>query len=202
MATSKSDYYTPIPPDQNYIVLPFHYDPNRHRWRLICAVSFIIVAAVVYVFWPSDPDVKIVRLRLNKVHIHTLPRIAIDISMFVTVKVKNTDVYSMDYTMVKVGVGYRGKKLGKVRSAGGHVRAKGASYVDAELEFDGVELWSDVVYLLEDLAKGSVPFDTVTEIRGRLGLLLFHFPLLAKVSCEVLVNTINQTIARQNCYAE
>ncbi|KAF8025561.1 hypothetical protein BT93_F2410 [Corymbia citriodora subsp. variegata] len=122
--------------------------------------------------------------------------------MFLTIKVCNADVYSMDYSMLDVAVGYRGKMLGHVKSDHGHVRALGSSYVDAELEFDGVEVFSNVVFLLEDLAKGTVPLDTVTTVEGRVGLFFFGFPLKAKVSCEVSVNTNNQTIVRQDCYPE
>jgi LEA14-like dessication related protein len=137
---------------------------------------------MVYLFWPSEPDMKIVRLRMKRIHIHTVPRVAVDISMSVTVRVRNTDVYSMDYRALEVAVGYRGKNLGHVRSEQGHVRARGSSYVDAELDFDGVELLADLVHFLADLAKGTVPFDTVTTIEAQMGLLFFHVPLLVKLS--------------------
>jgi LEA14-like dessication related protein len=177
----KADYYThlPLPPPQNYVVLtPYYTSSNRNRCRILFTVSLILLAAIMYVLWPSDPDVKIVRFKLNRVHIHTFPRVAVDISIFVTVRVRNTGVYSMGYTFLDVGVGYRGKRLGHVRSESGHVRARGSSYVDAVLEFDGVELLADVVYLLEDLARGTVPFDTVTEIKGQLGLFFVQVPLM------------------------
>ncbi|KAK8551221.1 hypothetical protein V6N12_039872 [Hibiscus sabdariffa] len=76
-----------------------------------------------------------------------------------------------------VAVGYRGKMLGHVTSDHGHVREMGSSYVDAQLELNGVEVLSDVVYFLEDMAKGIVPFDTITEFTGSLGLSLIKFPL-------------------------
>ncbi|KAK4590610.1 hypothetical protein RGQ29_020963 [Quercus rubra] len=204
LAHSKAEYYTHahLPPHQNYVVLTPYYPPfNRNRCRILCTVLLILLAATVFFLWPCNPDVKIMRFKLNRVHVHTFPRVAVDISIFVTVRVRNTDVYSMDYAFLDVGVGYRGKRLGHVRSESGHVTSRGSSYVDAVLEFDGVELLSDVVYLLEDLAKGTVPFDTVTEIKGHLGVYILQVPLMAKVSCEVLVNTVNQTIAHQNCYA-
>ncbi|KAI5337106.1 hypothetical protein L3X38_016375 [Prunus dulcis] len=120
--------------------------------------------------------------------------------MLVTIKVRNGDVYRMDYEALEVAVGYRGRSLGHVTFQRGHVRAFGSSYMEAEVEFNGVGVFSDVVLLLEDLAKGKVPFDTVTEVHGRLGFLFFEFPLHARVSCEVMVNTVNQTILRHNCY--
>ncbi|KAK3426605.1 hypothetical protein EUGRSUZ_F03017 [Eucalyptus grandis] len=200
-------YYTPLPPQPdapNYILLPLHHPATASPRRLhtICAVSLILLASVAYILYPSEPDIDVVRLRLNRVQFHTQPHVLVDISLFLTIKVCNADVYSMDYSTLDVAVGYRGKMLGHVKSDHGHVMALGSSYVDAELEFDGVEVFSDVVFLLEDLAKGTVPLDTVTTIDGRVGLLFFGFPLKAKVSCEVSVNTHNQTIVRQNCFAE
>lgn len=169
--------YTPLPPDENYVVLPLYYPCQRRPLGTICTVSCVLLFAAVYIFWPSDPDIKIVRMRLKSVHVHRKPHVAIDVSMFLTVRVKNDDIYSLDYNQLDVAVGYRGKKLGHVRSDRGHVRARGSSYVDAELDLNGVEIFSDVVFLLEDLAKGRVPFDTVTEVKGQLGLLFLQFPL-------------------------
>lgn len=100
--------------------------------------------------------------------------------MNVTLKVHNVDVYSMDYKTLEVAVGYRGKRLGHVKSHHGHVRALGSSYVEAELELECVKVLSDVVFLLEDLARGAVPIDTVTEFSGHLGIFFFGFPLKVK----------------------
>lgn len=164
--------------DQNYVVLPLYCPSRSVRLRAISGtVCFALLAAAAYVLWPSDPDLKVVRMRLNRIHVHTSPHVAIDVSMLLTVKVRNADVYSMEYRALDVTVGYRGKRLGHVRSHNGTVKARGASYVDAELELEGVEVFSDVVFLLEDLAKGAVPFTTVTEVQGQLGFLFFQFPL-------------------------
>ncbi|XP_021673138.2 uncharacterized protein LOC110659465 [Hevea brasiliensis] len=191
--------------DQNYVVLPFYHPTIRRpplRIFIISIVVFLLLAALFYLFLPSDPSLKIVRLRLNKLHIHTLPIISIDVSLHLTVKVRNLNVYSMDFRHIDVSLKYRGKRLGKVRSGQGHVRALASSYVDAEMEFNGVRILSDVVYLLQDLARGRVPLDTATVFTGKLGFWFFEFPLKAKMSCEVLVNTNSQTIVRQNCLSE
>ncbi|KAJ7951797.1 Late embryogenesis abundant protein [Quillaja saponaria] len=198
--------YTHLPPqhpeDSNYVVLPLYYPSRTKRYRVVCTLGFLLLAAVVYIFWPSDPTLKIVRLRLKHIKIRTVPRISMDISMFLTARVQNADVYSMYYQSVDVAVDYRGKRLGNMSSCHGNVRPRGSSYVDAELELYGIELLSDVVFFLEDLAKGTVPFDTVSLIKGHLGLLFFDFPLEAKLSCEILVNILHKTIVHQNCYHE
>ncbi|KAM6585822.1 hypothetical protein CsatB_012824 [Cannabis sativa] len=201
-SSTKQDPQPEVPESQNYVVLPLYFPCRRRPIRTICTVGLALFFATAYVFWPSDPDIKLVRMRLKSVHVHRTPHVSVDVSVSVTVRVRNADVYFLDYRQLEVAVGYRGKKLGHVRSEGGHVRARGSSYVDAELDLAGVEIFSDVVFLLEDLARGTVPFDTLTEVRGQLGLLFFQFPLQARVSCEVIVNTVNQTIFRQNCYPE
>jgi hypothetical protein len=53
----------------------------------------------------------------------------------------------------------------------------GSSFVDADLEFAGIGVLPEIVFLLEDLAKGTVPFDTVSQIRGKMGILYFYFPI-------------------------
>ncbi|XP_054780466.1 uncharacterized protein LOC129288112 isoform X2 [Prosopis cineraria] len=206
MAVSKAIIrYIHLPPfyqkDQNDFVLPlYNASPTRRRCLIIWAVGVVLFLGFVYICWPSEPVLKIERLRLNRIKVHTLPRLTVDISMLVTVKVHNGDVYSMDYKSVDVAVGYRGKKLGHVRSVHGHVKARGSSYVDARLEFTGIRVLSDVVFFLEDLAKGSIPFYTSTEVEGHMGLLFFEFPMEAKLYCDVLVNTANQAIERQRCH--
>lgn len=147
---------------------------------MIIAVSLILLAALVYILWPSEPELKIERLHLKHIRVHTKPAICIDISLNVTLKVHNLDVYSMNYRSLDVAVAYRGRKLGHVKSQHGHVRALASSYIDAELKLECVKVLSDVVFLLEDLARGMVPLDTVTKVTGHLGLLFFEFPLEVK----------------------
>ncbi|GMH17667.1 hypothetical protein Nepgr_019508 [Nepenthes gracilis] len=217
MASYKSDpvYYAPIPPvphqpqqpPQNYIVLPL-VNPSatrlrRSRYRTLwAAIPFVLLAIAVYVFWPSNPDLEIVRLELHRVRVRTRPPIVLDVSLAVTVRVRNRDFYSIHYRRLDVALGYRGKELGRITSTGGHVRARGSSYVNAIVDVDGVEVLSDWIYFLDDLAKGMVPFDTLTQVDGQLGFLFLELPLKAKISCEVDVNMKDQTVIGQNCYPE
>lgn len=67
-------------------------------------------------------------------------------------------------------------------SDGGRIRARGSSYVDATLDLDGFEVIHDVFYLLEDLARGVIPFDTNSMVEGNLGFFLFDIPIKVKLS--------------------
>ncbi|KAL3631869.1 hypothetical protein CASFOL_024853 [Castilleja foliolosa] len=198
-------------PPQYVIVLPPYPSPQRHRLLrkscqrcIFCSAAILLfLVAAAYLFWPSDPDLSVVRLRLDRLHFHTRPKISVDITMDLTVRVFNKDFYSMDYDSLVVAIGYRGETLGHVTSAGGLIEARGSSYVNATLQFDRVEILSDVmILLLEDLAKGAVTFDTASEIGGQLGVFFIDLPLKTKMKCAVIVNTRNQTIARQSCYPE
>lgn len=49
--------------------------------------------------------------------------------------------------------------------------------MNATLRFDGIEVLSDAILLIEDMARGVIPIDTVTEVEGRLGFFFFELPL-------------------------
>ncbi|CAI0543237.1 unnamed protein product [Linum tenue] len=200
--------YTALPAvyPQNVIVLPY-YRPHRpsptllflRRCSAFTAVVLLLSAALFFLY-PSDPEITVVRVGLNHIQVHSSPKLTLDVSLSLTVKVRNPDFFSLDYDYLSVSIGYRGRQLGVVRSIGGTVKARGSSYVDAALNLNGLEFFLDAFYLLEDLAKGVVPFDTTTTISGDLGLLFFEIPIEGKVSCDVYLSTSNQTVVRQNCY--
>ncbi|XP_031269469.1 uncharacterized protein LOC116127951 [Pistacia vera] len=204
--TSKYDYVTYAPlPAENAVVLPLYYHPNRHRHsylrRCLYSVACVaILAFLVFLLYPSDPTIQLSRIRLNHIRVNSSPGPTLDLSFCLTIKVQNRDFFSLSYDSLAVSVGYRGRELGLVRSKGGKVRARGRSYVNATLELDGLEIIHDAFYLIEDLTKGVIPFDTDTEVKGQLGLLFFEIPLKARVECEVYVNTNDQSVVRQDCY--
>ncbi|XP_023515526.1 uncharacterized protein LOC111779657 [Cucurbita pepo subsp. pepo] len=203
--------YSPIPANatapQNVVVLSLYRPPlYRHRRLLrLCAlysVAFLLLSAVVFLLFPSDPSLQLVRLKLNGVNVRLLPAVVLDLSFSASVRVRNKNFFSLDYNYLGVSVGYRGRRLGFVSSDGGRVSARGSSYVNATLDLNGLQIIHDVFFLLEDLRKGIIPFDTETEVEGSMGLFFIKFPIKATVSCEVLVDTNSQTIEHQDCYPE
>nr|ADP02176.1 hypothetical protein 1E5.1 [Triticum aestivum] len=91
-------------------------------------------------------------------------------------------------------------------------------YVDADLRLDGIRVVEDAIYLLEDLARGSIPFDAVVEVEGHLHfflsipvklwiaipltrqLMLISTFVMGRIACVVHVNPHDQTIVHQDCY--
>ncbi|XP_008801697.1 uncharacterized protein LOC103715738 [Phoenix dactylifera] len=161
-----------------------------------------LLASALFFLWPSDPDVRVVRLRLDRVHVSTSPAVSLAVSMGLEVRVQNKDFFSLDYDSIVVSIGYRGRRLGSVTSKGGHVRARGVSYVDAELHIDGIEVINDALYLIEDFVRGSIPFDTITKVGGKLHFFFFDIPIQGRISCSVHVSAQNETVVRQDCYPE
>ncbi|KAG4141179.1 hypothetical protein ERO13_D06G060100v2 [Gossypium hirsutum] len=197
---------SPNPNHQNVVVLPVYYPRHNDNYRCLrhclAFTSAILLSAALFLLYPSDPTLELARLQLNHVGVNTSPKLTLDLSFSLTIRVRNRDFFSLDYDKLVVSVGYRGRELGLVSSEGGRVRARGSSYVNATLDLDGFEVVHDVIYLLSDWAKGVIPFDTNTKVDGDLGLFLFKIPLKAKVSCEVYMDRNNQSIVRQDCYAE
>ncbi|KAJ4881589.1 Late embryogenesis abundant (LEA) hydroxyproline-rich glycoprotein family [Raphanus sativus] len=205
---SKQEYsipYTPLPssssqPSQTVIVLtPYrrHRRPfflRNLRCSLLFTAAILLLSAAVYLLYPSDPEIKVSRIQLNHIRVLDSFKPTLDLSFSLTIKVRNRDFFSLDYDSLVVSIGYRGRELGLVKSNGGHLRARDSSYINATLELDGLEVVHDVIYLIGDLAKGVIPFDTIAQVKGDLGVLLFQIPIQGKVSCEVFVNVNNQKI--------
>ncbi|OMO58021.1 Late embryogenesis abundant protein, LEA-14 [Corchorus olitorius] len=177
--------YSPLPSNpnqQNVIVLPVYYHrPNQNyrylRGCLTCTGILLLLSVAVFFLYPSDPTLQLVRIQLNHVSVKTSPKLTLDVSFSLTIRVRNRDFFSLDYDKLDVSVGYRGRELGVVSSDGGTVRARGTSYVNATLDLNAFEVVHDVIYLIADLAKGVIPFDTTTKIDGSLGVLFFQIPL-------------------------
>ncbi|KAK3146393.1 hypothetical protein QOZ80_3BG0265520 [Eleusine coracana subsp. coracana] len=167
----------------------------------LLTVLFLLALAGFFL-WPADPDVSVARLHLEHVSVAARPAVAVNISAALKVRVRNPDLFGLDYSRLAVDIGYRGAKLGRVTSGGGHVRARAVSYIDADLHLNGIRVVEDAFYLLEDLARGSVPFDTVVEVEGHLRFFFLSLPVKGRISCVVHVNPHNQTIVHQDCYPE
>lgn len=106
-----------------------------------------------------------------------MPFVSLDLSFSVSLRVRNKNFFSLNYNFLGVSVGYRGRRLGYVSSGGGRVSARGSSYVNATLDLNGLEVVHDVLYLLADLGKGIIPFDTETEVEGSMGLFFIKIPI-------------------------
>ncbi|EPS63390.1 hypothetical protein M569_11397, partial [Genlisea aurea] len=198
-------------PPQYVVVLPPYRPAGRRFFRastrrrlcwFACVVLFLAAASAAYVFWPSDPELLISDLKLDRLGFHTKPVISLDVTLDLTIQVRNRDFYSIEYDSLVVAIEYRGRRLGFATSGGGRIRARGSSYVNATLDLDAVEMLTDAVSLLEDFARGAIEFDTVSEIHGKIALFALQLPVKAKVSCEATVNTKSQIVTSQNCYPE
>ena len=200
-------YSYPYQPQNLVVLLPSYRPYSRfHRCRrclIFSIAALLLLAVVIFFLYPSDPEIKLVRIKINHIGIRTNPKPILDLSFSLTVKVRNRDFFSLAYDSIDVSIGYRGRQLGLVNSInGGRIKARGSSYVDVVLSIDAFEVIYDAFYLIQDIAKGVIPFDTDTRVDGKLGLLFFDVPLKATVSCQVYVNINKQTIERQDCYPE
>ncbi|XP_047092139.1 uncharacterized protein LOC124703951 [Lolium rigidum] len=194
------------PPDadpSSYVLLV----PIRRRLRRGCRCScaapilaFLTLLALAFLLWPADPDVSVARLSLAHVSVVARPAVAVNISAALKVRVRNPALFALDYSRLDVDVAYRGKQLGRVTSGGGSVSARAVSYVDADLDLNGIRVVEDAIYLLEDLTRGSIPFDTVVQVEGNLHFFFFTVPVKGEITCAVHVNPQNQTILYQDCY--
>ncbi|KAJ3705523.1 hypothetical protein LUZ61_009228 [Rhynchospora tenuis] len=211
-------YYSSSSDPNSYILIPSYpilcLRLRRRRNLCLTSCSFCFVSllssllfllllfSLVLLLWPSDPAIHVTHLHLKHLHISPPPRTSFDLTLKLNLNVRNPDFFALDYRSVVSSVSYRGRYLGSVESAGGRVAARGESNLQAELRLNGAKIVDELVYLIEDLTKGSVPFDTVTEVEGSLGLIFAEIPVKGNISCSLNVNPKTRSIVRQDCYPE
>ncbi|KAL8231197.1 hypothetical protein R6Q57_000975 [Mikania cordata] len=97
---------TPQQPQYFVVLLPFYSSSGRRKRcrRYLYSTITVLLAAALYFLWPSGPYLNVV--------------------LAVRIKVRNPDVYSLDYQSLNVSVEYKGEHLGFVTSvanSGGRV---------------------------------------------------------------------------------
>ncbi|KAI4380692.1 hypothetical protein MLD38_006855 [Melastoma candidum] len=187
------------------VPVPFPLRSIRRRDLLLTLPLLLLVLLLlslsIYLLYPSSPTLTLTRLRLNRIAVLTSPSLSLSFSL--TLRVLNPDFFSLWMSSLHVSISYRGNDLGFLDSQPhSAVRPRGFSYINATLDLDGAKVIGDVIYLIEDVAKGVIPFNTTTNVHGELGVLFFKVPIKGKVSCDVLVNIKNQVITDQNCYPQ
>lgn len=130
-----------------------------------------------------------------------MPVVSLDLSFSVSLRVRNKNFFSLNYNFLGVSVGYRGRRLGYVSSEGGRVSARGSSYVNATLDLNGLEVVHDVLYLLADLGKGIIPFDTETDVEGSMGLFFIKIPIKVMLILFLFLTIyIKSLVGIVNCF--
>ena len=145
----------------------------------------VCVACVVGI-WPWYPELKIERMEVKRVKVRPVPPVGADVSISMSVRVRNRDIYWMEMREVDVGMKYRRKKMGHVELKGWQVKGWSSTHVEAEVVFAELPS-SQVPYLLEDVAKGKVYFRTVVELSGQFGILSFRTPLPLEFKVYILI---------------
>ncbi|KAM3294707.1 hypothetical protein ACQJBY_037534 [Aegilops geniculata] len=158
--------------------------------RVAAALAALALLALAFLFWPSDPGVSVARLRLAHVSVVARPAVALNVSAALKARVRNPNLFALGYSRLDVAIGYRGKPLGTVASGGGLVRARAVSYVDADLRLDGIRVVEDAIYLLEDLARGSIPFDAVVEVEGHLHFFFLSVPVKVRAAQTLITHCL------------
>lgn len=192
--------YPEEPPPRPYLLVPLYRDRRRIPMgirggrpaagccgALLSPASLhalllagLVLGVAAFLLWPSDPDVRLVNMKLKSVKVsskHKGTLVALDIALDVKVRVRNRAFFALGYDNVTVGIEYRGRPLGTAVALGGVVEARGVSYAAAKLRLDGIRVLEDALFLIEDLLRGNIPFDTVTLLDGDLRFLSFDVPI-------------------------
>ncbi|KAI4998537.1 hypothetical protein ZWY2020_053879 [Hordeum vulgare] len=208
-------YLTPHPPsglhatspsdDGSYVILvPVRL---RRRLRRGCrcgcvapVLASLVLLALAFLLWPSDPGVSVARLRLAHVSVVARPAVALNVSAALKARVRNPNLFALGYSRLDVAIGYRGRPLGTVSSGGGLVRARRLLRRRRPPPRQDPRRRGRRVPPRGPRA-GSIPFDAVVEVEGHLHFFfVLSVPVKGRIACVVHVNPHDQTIVHQDCY--
>ncbi|MQL71045.1 hypothetical protein Taro_003381 [Colocasia esculenta] len=140
----------------------------------------LVLGVASFLLWPSGPEVRLVHMKLKSVKVSSKQKgtlVALDIALDLKVRVRNRAFFALGYDNVTVGIEYRGRPLGTAMALGGIVEARGVTYAAAKMRLDGIRVLEDALFLIEDLLKGNIPFETVTMVDGDLRFFSFNLPI-------------------------
>lgn len=201
--------------------------PSRHpRRRCKCSCACVVCAAgatvgavtaltvvvgvlVATVFKPRDPSIKLESIVLQNWHVDVgwpvpVP-LAANVSLEVTVAVKNPNHASFRYGPGRTAVLYRGAEVGEAPFPGALLRADRTQMHTsvATIRLDARALLADpTVMLLLDLLMrgGQVPLQCATDVSGRVDVMnVYRRRARASVRCAVVVFVLNRTVSDLDC---
>ncbi|KAG1365598.1 hypothetical protein COCNU_12G005980 [Cocos nucifera] len=186
---------------------------HRHRRRCLilggaCLLLLLVlgvVALVLYLtlFKPRDPTMKLVSARVEGVFPRlSLPavRIELNVTLELEVLVHNPNRAAFDYAEGHTVLYYHGAQVGDADLEPGRVPPRGDGHVQVRFTVEADRFATKFLSLIADVAAGEVPFDSSTEIPGRVTILGFiKRHVVAESECHIGIGVPKLRVKSQEC---
>ncbi|KAI3759975.1 hypothetical protein L1987_50362 [Smallanthus sonchifolius] len=184
---------------------------NSKRRTYICfsitltvlAVALIILILALTIFKSKKPitTVNSVAVRDVNATVNLLPpRVSINITLDVTISVKNPNKVGMTYRKSSAALRFKGHDIGSIPIPAGKIGSGDTKQMNLTLTVFADRLLTDVdVY--GDVISGNFPLSTYTKISGKIRILnLFNIHVSSISTCNLKIDILNRKIVNQSCH--
>ncbi|KAL6146379.1 PREDICTED: uncharacterized protein LOC101292145 [Fragaria vesca subsp. vesca] len=186
--------------------------PHRSRKRrniCLAATAAVVVTVLILVifcltvFKAKDPETtenSVVLRNLQTDFNINRATVDVNITLDVDMTVKNPNKLGMKYTNSTALLNYRGELVGQAPIVAGDISAGETKSMDVTLTVMADRFLGKTSELLQDVIAGSIPFNTVTKISGKVTILgIFKVHVVSTSSCDFNVHVGRNTAGDQKC---
>ncbi|KAK9067755.1 hypothetical protein SSX86_011866 [Deinandra increscens subsp. villosa] len=183
------------------------------RRRIIClSVSLTVLAAAgllililaLTVFKSKQPITTVNSVAVKDVNatVNLLPvTVSVNISLDITISVKNPNRVGVTYRDSSAALRYRGREIGDVPIPGGKIGSGETKRLNLSLTVFADRLLSDVGDVYGDVMSGKFPLSSYTRISGRIRVLnMFNIHVSSTSTCDLKIDILNRKIVNQSCH--
>ncbi|KAI3507272.1 hypothetical protein L1887_22181 [Cichorium endivia] len=194
--------------------IPGDHQPSRShkRRRCICltvticvliAVGLLVMILALTYFKSKKPVTTVNSVVLKDVNasVSLIPlRVSVNVSLDISISVKNPNKLGMKYRNSSAALRYEGKDIGNVPIPAGTIGSGETKQLNLTVTVFVDRLVRDVdVY--GDVISGSLPLSTYTRVSGKVRILnLFNIHVVSTSTCNLKIDILKQRITDQNCH--
>ncbi|KAK9920174.1 hypothetical protein M0R45_028733 [Rubus argutus] len=185
--------------------------PRSRKGRNICLAATVAVGVIVLilvvlcltVFKAKDPETTVNSVVLRNFQADfNIPKVSVDVNVTLDVdlSVKNPNKVGFKYTNSTASLNYRSVLVGQVPIGAGEISSDQTKPMDVTLTIMADRFLGKTSELLSDVAAGTIPFNTVTKISGKVTILgIFKVHVVSTTSCDFNVDVSSKTAGDQVC---
>ncbi|CAI9301696.1 unnamed protein product [Lactuca saligna] len=184
---------------------------SHKRRRCIClsvticvfAVGLLILILALTVFKSKKPVTTVDSVVLKDVNASVNlipPMVSVNVSLDISISVKNPNKVGIKYRNSSTAVRYKGKDIGDVPIPAGMIGGGDTKQLNLTVTVFVDRLATDLD-IYGDVISGNLPLSTYTRISGKVRILnLFNIHVVSTSTCNLKIDILNRKIAYQNCH--
>lgn len=195
-------------PSRKLMSTPKQATKSTNRKRICLCVTAVTLALGLLllilgltVFKAKHPTITVNSVALEDLDFAidiTLLRVLLNVTLDVSVSVKNPNRVGFKYHDSTAILRHRGNDVGSVPVPAGRIGSDTRKTMNLTLTLMADRLMADRS-LYSDVLSGTVPFETYIRISGKVRLIV-SIHVVSEATCDFDINLLNRTLSNMNCH--